>query len=207
VKTACVLLAGGRARRLGGGDKSLRSIAGRPILAHVIDRVRPQVAALALNANGDPARFAGFGLPVIADTVNFYPGPLAGILAGMGWALGMGSGFADLLSVPTDTPFLPPDLAIRLEQARAAAGAEIAIAGSGGRTHPTVALWPLRLAPDLRQALLDEGERKVEGFARRYRVAVAEFAREPLDPFYNINRPDELEEAERLADRGASADA
>ncbi|WP_052945282.1 NTP transferase domain-containing protein, partial [Acidisphaera rubrifaciens] len=140
------MLAGGRALRMGGGDKALCPFAGATLLDRVLARMAGQGGPVLLNANGDPARFARFGLTVVADTVPDHPGPLAGLLAGMEWAARHAPGIADVLSVPTDTPFLPPDLAQRLAAARAAAGAEVAITASGGRTHPVVGLWPVRLA-------------------------------------------------------------
>ncbi len=191
---ACVLLAGGLGRRMGGGDKPLRLLAGRPLLDHVIARVRPQVAALALNANGDASRFAAWGLPVVPDTLPDHPGPLAGILAGMRWA--GARGHADLLSVPTDTPFLPADLATRLAAARAAAGTPLACATSGGWRHPVVGLWPVALADTLEASLLG-GMRKIEVWTAEHGIAHADFAGEP-DPFFNANTPAELAEAERL---------
>jgi len=186
---------------MGGGDKGLVALAGRPILAHVLDRIRPQLSVLALSANGDPARFREWGLPVLPDALGDHPGPLAGILAGLEWAAAGHPRAEAIVSVPTDTPFLPPDLVPRLIAARDAAGAEIAVAASGGRTHPVAALWPVALAADLRRALLDEGVRKVEIFIRRHRYAIAEFATAPVDPFFNVNRPEDLAEAERMVGR------
>jgi molybdenum cofactor guanylyltransferase len=192
---AGVLLAGGLSRRMGGGDKTLKLLAGRPVLAHVIERVRPQVAALAINANGDPARFAGYGLPVVADTVEDFAGPLAGVLAGLDWAREAVAGCPWLLSAPTDAPFLPTDMARRLlERGR---GAEVAVAASGGRAHPVAALWSVSLREPLRAALA-RGIRKVEDFTRDYRIATVDFATDPIDPFFNLNRPEDLQEAERL---------
>jgi molybdopterin-guanine dinucleotide biosynthesis protein A len=196
---AGVILAGGRARRMGGGDKSLLPLGGRPLLAHVIARLRPQVAALVLNANGDPARFAGFGLPIVADAIGDHPGPLAGILAGLDWARAHAPDARWLLSAPTDTPFLPDSLVSRLRGAVRSGEGVIACATSRGRTHPVVALWPVALADDLRRALVEEGVRKVDGFNARYRTAAVDFAAEPVDPFLNINTPDDLENAARLA--------
>src|SRR5579859_1574255 len=147
---AGLVLAGGLARRMGGGDKALLPLAGRPLLAHVLDRVR--LGPIAISANGDPARFSQFGLPVLPDGIPDQAGPLAGILAGLEWAAALPE-VDHLISVPADTPFLPPDLVARLIAARDAADAEIALAASGGRLHPVVGLWPVALAADLRRAL------------------------------------------------------
>jgi molybdopterin-guanine dinucleotide biosynthesis protein A len=198
-----LLLAGGRATRMGGGDKGLRLLAGRPLLDHVIARLRPQLSRLVLNANGDPARFAAYGLPVVADSPPDFAGPLAGVLAGMEWADREAPDCPFLLSAPTDAPFLPRDLVGRLWAGLEAEGADIAMAASGGRTHPVVGLWPVALAPALRHALLAEGLRKVDIWTARYRVAVVDFAVEPVDPFFNANRPEDLAEAERLVALGA----
>ena len=192
---AGVLLAGGLSRRMGGGDKNLRLLGGRPVLAHVIERVRPQVAALALNANGDPKRFADYGLPVVADTVEGFAGPLAGVLAGLDWAGEAAPRCAWLLSAPTDAPFLPTDLVRRLlDRAR---GAEVVVAASDGRSHPVAALWSVSLREPLWNALA-RGIRKVEDFTRDRHVGMAEFPADPVDPFFNLNRPEDLAEAERL---------
>jgi molybdopterin-guanine dinucleotide biosynthesis protein A len=193
---AVIVLAGGRATRMGGGDKPLRELAGRPILSHVIERVMQPGLPVALNANGDGARFARFGLPVLADAMADYPGPLAGILAGLDWAAEIG-GVRDVISVPGDCPFIPRDLAARLQAARAAAGTPFACAGSGGWTHPVIGLWPIALREDLRTAL-SSGERKIDRFTGRFGCATAEWPVIPHDPFFNINTPDELEEAERI---------
>ncbi|MCH6591326.1 MAG: molybdenum cofactor guanylyltransferase MobA [Rhodospirillales bacterium] len=195
---AGVLLAGGRATRMGGGDKSLHSLAGRPILAHVIERVRPQVSVLLLNANGDPARFQGFGLPVEGDVIEDFAGPLAGILTGLEWAGAHAPGCRWVASFPTDAPFLPEDLVRRMVAAVGAEDAHIGCAASGGRTHPVVALWPVGLAGDLRRAMTEDGVRKIDRWTARYRVAYVEYAAEPVDPFFNVNRPGDLERAERL---------
>jgi len=193
-----VLLAGGQARRMGGGDKCLRPIAGRPILAHILDRLRPQVDAIAINANGDPARFAEFGLEVVADSVAGFPGPLAGVLAGLDWAATRQVAALDMVSVPCDGPFLPRDFVARLVAGRDAAGAEMACAASAGQAHPVAALWPVRLRDDLRRALTVEGIRKVDAWTGRHRLAQVPFADEPVDPFFNANEPSDLMEAERL---------
>jgi molybdopterin-guanine dinucleotide biosynthesis protein A len=195
-----VLLAGGLSRRRGGGDKSLRLLAGRPLLAHVIERLRPQVAEMVLNANGDPARFAAFGVPVIADSVPDFAGPLAGILAGLDWAAASRPDCALIASVPTDGPFLPRDLVERLIQGMAEAGAELVCAASGGHAHPVIGLWPVALREELRRAVLDEGIRKVDVWTARYRLATVPFADEidGIDPFFNANRPDDLDRAAAL---------
>jgi len=194
---AVVILAGGRATRMGGGDKPLKVLRGVPILSHVLARVARDGRALVLNANGDPDRFAPFGLPVVADAESDFPGPLAGILAGLDWAAARGMA-GDVLSVPGDCPFIPHDLGERLEEARQAAGVPLACAGSGGWTHPVIGLWPVSLREELRTAMA-AGERKIDRFTARFGCATAEWPVEPFDPFFNVNTPDELSEAERLA--------
>jgi molybdopterin-guanine dinucleotide biosynthesis protein A len=195
--TLGVVLAGGLARRMGGGDKPLRELGGRPLLAHVLERLATQVARLVLNANGDPARFAGFGLPVVPDGLPNHPGPLAGILAGLDWAAEHAPGCAWIVSVPGDSPFIPADLVARLHAACAAAGVPLACARSAGQAHPPVGLWPVELRGDLRAALL-AGERKIDRWTARHGVAHAEWEAGPVDPFFNANTPEELAEAARL---------
>ena len=195
---AGVLLAGGLSRRMGGGDKALRLLGGETILARVIARLRPQVARLVLNANGDPARFAGFGLPVVADSVEGFAGPLAGILAGLDWAAANAPGSELVLSAATDAPFLPADLAARLAAGMAAAGADLACAASRGQPHPVIGLWPVRLREELRHALVAEGVRKVDVWTARYRLATVDFPAGEVDPFFNANRPEDLAAAEAL---------
>ena len=199
-----LLLAGGLARRMGGGDKCLRLLAGRPILAHIVERLAPQTKYLMLNANGDPTRFAGFHLAIAADSVAGFAGPLAGVLAGLDWAAEHAPECSLVLSVPTDAPFLPHDLASRLHAARAAEGADIALAASNGQQHPVVGLWPVALRHDLRRALVKEGIRKVNIWTARYRVALVDFAIDRIDPFFNANRPEDLAEAEALMATGAA---
>ena len=196
--TVGVLLAGGRARRMGGGDKCLRRLAGRPLLAHAIERIAPQVGRLVLNANGDPARFAEFGLPVAADTLPGQPGPLAGVLTGMAWAAANAPEAGWILTVATDAPFLPPDLAARLHAAVQRDGADMACAASGGRHHPVIGLWPVGLRDALEAALRGEGITRVDRWTARYGLAVAEFDAGPPDPFFNANRPEDLETGEKL---------
>jgi molybdenum cofactor guanylyltransferase len=194
-----LVLAGGLARRMGGGDKPLREIGGQTILARVIKRLRPQCECLLLSANGDPLRFAAFGLPVIADGVEHHPGPLAGILAGLDWAATHRPDAQWILSAPGDCPFLPRDLVARLRQAMLAQDAELAVAASQGRSHPVIGLWKVGLRDALRRALVDEGLRKVEAWSHRYRVAMVAWPTEPFDPFFNANTLQDLAEAERLA--------
>lgn len=187
-----VFLAGGLARRMGGGDKPLLRLGAHSLLEHAIAQIRPQVTAMVLNANGDPARFAAIGLPVIADPLPDFPGPLAGILAGLRYAAKHHPGIAHVASIPTDTPFLPSDLVARLR-----ATAPLAVACSGGRTHPVIGLWPVALADDL-EAALRAGDRKIDRWTARHGVVQVPFASDPVDPFFNVNTPDDLAEAARL---------
>ncbi|MEQ8584885.1 MAG: molybdenum cofactor guanylyltransferase MobA [Thalassobaculaceae bacterium] len=189
-----VVLAGGLARRMGGGDKALVSLGGRSMLSRVIDRIEGQVGGLVLNANGDGARFAGFHLPVVPDRVPEHPGPLAGILAGLDYAAA--HRWRWIATVPVDTPFLPRDLVDRLISAVRGEAAEMACASSGGRVHPVVGLWPVALAPALRRAIEADGVRKVDAFSGGYRRAVADWPVEPYDPFLNVNSPADLFEVE-----------
>ncbi len=192
-----VLLAGGRARRMGGGDKCLLPIGSRTLLECVVARAAPQVDRLVLNAHGDATRFAAFGLPVVADVVPGFAGPLAGILSGLVWARESVPACRWVASFATDTPLIPPDLVARLGQA-VATGADIACAASGGRTHPVFALWPIGLAAALRTALVDEGIHKIDAWTARYSVAHVEFASAPVDPFFNVNAPQDLDRAAAL---------
>jgi molybdopterin-guanine dinucleotide biosynthesis protein A len=194
-----VLLAGGLARRMGGGDKPMRTIAGQTILERVIARLKPQCSALILNANGDPARFASFGLPVIADTVADFPGPLAGILAALDWMAEHRPEVTHVLSAAADCPFLPRDLVARLDGARLAENAELAVASSGGQTHPVIGLWSVRLRGELRHALVQEDVRKIDRWTARYPLATVSWPVTPVDPFFNANTVDDIAEAERLA--------
>src|SRR5205809_7735015 len=152
-----LVLAGGLARRMGGGDKARIVIGGVTILHRVLARLTPQCAAVILNANGDPARFADTALPVVPDSVPDFAGPRAGILAGLDWAAAHAPHIADIASVPGDCPFLPTDLVERLRATRAASGQKLACARSGDWRHPVVGLWPVALRDDLRKALVDEG--------------------------------------------------
>jgi molybdopterin-guanine dinucleotide biosynthesis protein A len=197
--TPGVLLAGGLARRMGGGDKPMRTIGGRTILDRVIARLKPQCDGLILNANGDPARFAAFGLPVIADTVQDFPGPLAGILAALDWTAANRPDVEWILSAAADCPFLPRDLVARLQRARIEQDAQLAVAASAGQTHPVIGLWSVTLRDELRHALVDEDIRKIDRWTARYRLATVTWPAEPLDPFFNANTMDDIAEAERLA--------
>lgn len=197
--TLGVVLAGGLARRMGGGDKPMRRIAGRTILDHVIERIGPQCDGLLLNANGAPSRFAGFGLPVVADTVEDYPGPLAGVLAGLDWAAMNRPDTRWIVTTAGDCPFLPRNLVARLQQARMAEDADLAVVASGDQTHPVVGLWKVALRDELRHALVVEDIRKIDRWTARYRVATVSWPAEPVDPFFNANTLEDLEQAERLA--------
>ena len=194
-----VLLAGGLARRMGGGDKPMRTIGGRTILERVIARLSPQCDGLILNANGDPARFAAFGLPVVADGVAGFPGPLAGILAALDWAARNRPEVTHVLSAAADCPFLPRDLVARLEKARVEQGATLAVAASGAQTHPVIGLWKVNLRDELRHALIDEDVRKIDRWTARYPLATVSWPTTPLDPFFNANTVDDIADAERLA--------
>ncbi len=197
--TLGVILAGGLARRMGGGDKPMRRIGGRTILEHVIERLVPQCDGLVLNANGDPARFARFGLPVVPDTVEDYPGPLAGVLAALDWTAANRPGVEWVVSAAGDCPFLPRDLVDRLHRARMAQDAQLAVAASGDQTHPVIGLWKVALRDELRHALVEEDMRKIDRWTARYRLATVSWPAEPVDPFFNANTVEDLAEAERLA--------
>ena len=204
--TPGVLLAGGLARRMGGGDKPMRQIAGRTILERVIARLKPQCDGLILNANGDRARFAAFGLPVIADTVADFPGPLAGILAALDWVAASRPEISWVLSAAADCPFLPRDLVTRLHRARAEGNAQLAVAASGGQSHPVIGLWSVGLREELRHALVVEDIRKIDRWTARYKLATETWPIKPLDPFFNANTMDDIAEAERLAVLDAASD-
>jgi len=194
-----VILAGGRAERMGGGDKCLREVGGRTILARVIERVRPQADVLVLNANGDPARFASYGLPTVPDSIPDFAGPLAGVLAGLEWTEANRPQARYIVTVPADGPFVPRDLVKRLAESLVAEDAELVTAANGVQTYPVVGLWPVRLRQALYDALTKEGVHKVDAWTKRYRRAIATFPADPIDPFFNANTPEQLAEAERLA--------
>ena len=196
--TLGLVLAGGRAQRMGGADKARIAIGGVSLLDRVLARLRPQCSRLIINAN-DAARFADTSLPVVADSVPDFAGPLAGILAGLDWTADYAPNTEWVVSAPTDCPFLPQDLVQRLHEARAQADAALACAQSGRRRQPVVALWPLSLREELRRALTSEGVRKVEQWTARYRIGFAQWPAEPVDPFFNVNTPDDAAEANRIA--------
>ena len=196
--TLGLLLAGGLARRMGGGDKPMAQVGGAPILRRVIDATAPQCAGLLLNVNGDASRFDAFGLPVAADDVPGFAGPLAGVLAGLDWCAAHRPDVAWIVSVAADSPFLPRDLVARLHRARRDENARLACAASGGHTHPVIGLWPVVLRGDLRHALVVEDIRKIDRFTARYPIATVEWDAAPVDPFFNANTPDELAQANRI---------
>jgi molybdenum cofactor guanylyltransferase len=207
-KPTGLLLAGGQSRRMsdafaaGRGDKGLLDLSGKPMLGHVIERLTPQAGRLVINANGDPARFASFDLPVVPDTIEGYAGPLAGILAGLRWSIVNAPDATHVVSVSTDAPFLPADLVTKLQQGLANASGSIALAQSGGELHPVIGLWPVALADDLEQAL-HAGTRKVLAWTDRHGTVPIEFPFTHLkgrsvDPFFNANTPEELAEARHL---------
>lgn len=191
-----IILAGGRATRMGGGDKCLLDLDGRPMLVRIVERLAPQCGPLALNANGDPARFADFGLPVLPDSLPDFPGPLAGMLAGMDWAASLGAGA--VVSVAGDTPFFPDDLVSRLMGGKGIVLAASRDSGGEVTDHPTFGLWSVALRDDLR-AFLAGGQRRVRGFARAHGATVAVWDAGAIDPFFNINTPGDLERARGLA--------
>jgi molybdopterin-guanine dinucleotide biosynthesis protein A len=193
-----ILLAGGLARRMGGGDKGLKTIGGQSILARIIATMTPQCAGLLVNANGEAERLASLGFPVVPDDVPGFAGPLAGILAGLDWIAAHQPDCGHAISIPTDTPLLPDDLVARLQKARLKENADIACATSGGSTHPVIALWPVALRRDLRHALVDEDIRKIDRFTQRWKMAYADWPVEPYDPFFNANEPRDIEAAERI---------
>jgi molybdopterin-guanine dinucleotide biosynthesis protein A len=196
-----LVLAGGLARRMGGGDKARIKIGGVTILDSVLATLSGQVQGMVINANGDPTRFADTGLDVVADSVPDFAGPLAGILAGLDYLAAQDNGIEWLLSVPGDCPFLPDDLVERLHRARRkmGAGVPLACARSGEWRHPVVGLWPLALREDLRKALMVEGLHKIEIWTARHGIAIADWPDQPVDPFFNVNTPEDAAKAEKIA--------
>lgn len=199
--TLGIILAGGLSRRMGGGDKPLLSLEGRPLLAHVAQRLAPQCEGLILNANGNPSRFGSAGLPVVPDSIPGRPGPLAGILAGLEWAAARCPEIEWAVSVPGDTPFVPGDLVRRLHEAREEAGMPLACAASGATIHYAVGLWPVRLRHDLHRAITEQNMRRLGDWVRLHGCAEAAWTADPVDPFFNINSPEELAQADDLLRR------
>jgi molybdenum cofactor guanylyltransferase len=193
------VLAGGQARRMGGGDKARIKIDGASILQRVLACLSPQCGRVIINANGDPARFADTGLPVVADSVPDFAGPLAGILAGLDWAAANVPAIEWLVSVPGDCPFLPKDLVARLHEVRATSNVPLACARSGEWRHPVVGLWPVSLREDLRHALIGENLHKIELWTAGHGIAIAEWPAVPFDPFFNVNTPKDAAQAEAIA--------
>ena len=203
-----VLLAGGRSSRMGGGDKCLLPLAGRPMLAHVIERLRPQVSELILNANGDAGRFSAFGLPVVADRLGGYSGPLAGIHAGLEWAIANRPGSRYVITAATDTPFFPADLVARFRAHLAGGVPKLLVARSEEGIHPVFGLWPVSLAPAIEESLAS-GMRKVQAWVRDHEAdeilfPAAEVGSRKIDPFFNLNRPEEFAEAAALLAGGVA---
>jgi molybdenum cofactor guanylyltransferase len=199
--TLGLILAGGLARRVGGGDKARIRIGNATILERVVERLTPQCSRVIINANGEPARFADTGLTVVADSIPDFAGPLAGILAGLDWTAANVPDCEWLASVPGDCPFLPRDLVARLHEARSAAGVPLACARSGEWRHPVVGLWPVSLREDLRHAVADEGLRKIEVWTERHGIALANWPDTPVDPFFNVNTHEDAARAEEIAKR------
>jgi molybdenum cofactor guanylyltransferase len=193
-----VVLAGGQSRRMGGGDKGMLELAGKPMLAHVLERLAPQVGRTVINVNGDPARFAQFGLPVVADTVSGFAGPLAGVLAGMRWSAASAPAAGWIVTAAGDAPLVPADLVPRLVGAVAGRPNAIALARSGGEMHPVIGLWPVALAADLENQLR-AGVRKVLAWTDRHGTVAVDFSMlhigdRDVDPFFNANTPQDLDE-------------
>lgn len=194
---AGVVLAGGRSLRLGGKQKALLPLHGRPMIEHVLTRMAGQVRRMAISANNDLAAFSRFGLPVLLDPLPGYPGPLAGLLAALQWAQAEQRTVTHVITVPADTPFVPFDLVYTLRESIGVA--DVAVAKSDDRVHPVIGLWPVSLAPALADRLHNGFDRSVRGFLNGYRVSEVAFAAEPQDPFTNINTWDDLARAEQRA--------
>jgi molybdenum cofactor guanylyltransferase len=197
-KVGGIVLAGGRGSRMGGADKAMLMVQGKPALAHVLDRLQPQCAAVAISANGDSARFERFGLPILPDSLPDFPGPLAGILAGLEWAAALGLG--QIVSVAADSPFFPADLVARLAAVSSPMGLTLAASAEPTgkiRLHPTFGLWPVGLCNDLR-AFLASGQRKVRLWTEQHQAATCVFAHGGQDPFFNINTDEDLAQAQHL---------
>lgn len=203
---AGLILAGGRGRRMGGIDKPFAPLAGRPLIDHVIARAAGQTARLAINMSGEASRFAAYDLPLVpdltdGDRIETFAGPLAGVLSGLDWMAEQGGGVEWMAVFPADTPFLPTDFVERALAAIRRDGAELACAESGGRAHPVVALWPLSLRDRLRRLVVDQGIRRADRLLEAFRTARVVYGTDPVDPFFNINTPDDLARAETVLER------
>ncbi len=203
------ILAGGRSSRMGGGDKALLPIGGKPMMGRVRDRLAPQVRRILLNANGDPGRLAAFNLPVVADTITGFAGPLAGVAAGMSWIAEQEPEVSHIVTVAADTPFFPTDLVDRLASATKLADGSIGMATTGGNRHPVFALWPVALLKDLEDWMSTTETYKVVAWARRHDLRMVEFPLiehewESVDPFFNVNTPQDLRTAEAVHGRLAA---
>lgn len=196
--TCGLLLAGGQSRRMGGGDKCLAEIGGKTLLRRIADTAARQVGPLVLNTNSDPDLFREYGLPIAPDVIDGFAGPLAGVLTGLEWAAANAPQCDWVASFACDAPFAPNDLVARLMAAVMRDGADMACASSGGRDHPVFALWPVSLAAELRAAVVEEGIRKVDVWTARYKLTRADFDSSAADPFFNINRPEDLDAAAAL---------
>ncbi len=190
-----VILAGGLARRMGGRDKAFLSLGGEALLDRALARLAPQVDSLAINSNGDPALFSGYAPPLVPDLDDSRAGPLAGVLAGLSFAEGIGA--SHVVTVAVDTPFFPSDLVTRLRAAAETDDLPLACAATGERTHPVFGLWPVALRADLAGALAS-GERKVDRWTARHGCAAARWTADPFDPFFNVNTPEDMADAESL---------
>jgi molybdopterin-guanine dinucleotide biosynthesis protein A len=184
---------------MGGGDKSLLDLGGTKLVDHVARRLAPQCEGLIVNANGDPSRFESLNFPVVPDSVPGHPGPLAGVLAALDWTSAHRPEIEWIVSVPGDTPFIPRDLVSRLHEAREASRMPLACAASGERTHYAVGLWPIRLRQDLHRAVVEQNTRRLGEWVRLHGHAEASWPPSPVDPFFNINTPDDLSKAQALA--------
>lgn len=197
--TLGVILAGGLSRRMGGNDKALVSLAGRTLLEHAAERLAPQCESVILNANGDPSRFARIPIPVVPDSLPDHPGPLAGILAALEWSAIHRPNIAWIVSAPADTPFIPRDLVLKLHEAQQESLKPIACTASGSQIHFAVGLWPVSLQHDLRYSLVEKGTRSIREWLNRHGHVEVPWPVNPVDPFFNINTPEDLKHAEWLA--------
>ena len=202
-----IILAGGLSRRMGGGDKGLLMLGKTTIIERVIDKTLPQVGSLAININGDSSRFPDYKLPIIPDSIKGYLGPLSGILAGMEWAFNNGNRY--IATVAADTPFLPDDFIKRLHTMVKSKNLNIGIAasrilsGDDVFIHPTFGIWEVALKDDLRDALAND-TRKIMFWAKKFKLDYYYFdtSDKLSDPFFNINTPDDLEEAKYRLKKG-----